>query len=228
MKRWACYLLALALHAVVLFGVKLPASQPLPVVEEKKYIEVTLASPPPPEPSAPAPEIPPPLPTPPPVPPEPPAPPPPAVEPPLPEPTPELPPAAPTPPAEPPALPTPVAPEPTPPSAPITPAPNPTPALILSAPGQYLAVTQPSYLSRIEPDYPIEARRQHQQGAVTLALYINTLGSLDKVEVVKSSGHPLLDEAAVDAMKQSRFHPAYEGNVPVPSRAEVTMTFRLQ
>jgi protein TonB len=54
------------------------------------------------------------------------------------------------------------------------------------------------------------------------------LGALDKVEIVKSSGYPLLDEAAVEAMKQSQFHPAYQDKTPVPAHAEVTITFRLE
>jgi protein TonB len=95
-------------------------------------------------------------------------------------------------------------------------------------PGQYISVTNPSYLSRIEPDYPAQARRQHQAGSVILALYINELGSLDKVAIVKSSGFALLDAAAVEAMKESRFRPAYEGNTPTPSRAEVTVTFQIE
>jgi TonB family protein len=96
------------------------------------------------------------------------------------------------------------------------------------APKQYLQVTNPSYASKIEPDYPLEARRTHQQGTVVLALYINEFGTLDKVEIVKSSGHPLLDRAAEDAMQQSRFSPAYSGNIPMPSRAEVSITFQLE
>jgi protein TonB len=98
----------------------------------------------------------------------------------------------------------------------------------LPAPGQYLSVTQPSYASKVEPDYPTSARRLHQQGTVVLGLYINALGTLDKIEVIKSSGYPLLDQAAMDAMKQSGFHPAYQDNTPVPSHAEVSVTFQLQ
>jgi protein TonB len=83
-------------------------------------------------------------------------------------------------------------------------------------------------VTRIEADYPPEARRLHQQGAVLLGLYINERGSLDRVEIVMSSGHRLLDEAAIAAIQRSRFRPAYEGNVPIPSRAEITVTFRLE
>lgn len=95
-------------------------------------------------------------------------------------------------------------------------------------PNPVLDVGQPSYASRVEPEYPAQARRLHQQGTVTLALFIGKDGSLEKVEVSKSSGHPLLDDAAVEAMKESRFLPANQGNTPVASRAEVSITFRLE
>jgi TonB family protein len=44
--------------------------------------------------------------------------------------------------------------------------------------------------------YPPEAARRHQQGTVVLMLYVNGSGTLDKIEIVKSSGFPLLDAAA--------------------------------
>lgn len=88
-------------------------------------------------------------------------------------------------------------------------------------------MTRPSFLSRIEADYPPEARRRHLQGAVLLRLFISERGALDRIEVVTSSGHRLLDEAAARALQRSRFRPAYEGDDPIPSRAEFTVTFRL-
>ena len=44
-------------------------------------------------------------------------------------------------------------------------------------------------------------------------LYINGSGTLDKVEIIKSSGFPLLDEAAIKEMKQSHFQPAMDGAI---------------
>ncbi len=160
-----------------------------------------------------------------------PLPPPPVEQPPPPEPKPEPPTPVPTPAVLPERVPEPP-PAPTP--APTVPEPvqKVAPEIVTSPvvvpPSPYLNVTQPSYANRVEPDYPTQARRLHQQGTVTLALYINALGSLDKIEVVKSSGFRLLDDAAVEAMKQSRFHPAYQGNTPTPSRAEVSVNFVLE
>jgi periplasmic protein TonB len=93
---------------------------------------------------------------------------------------------------------------------------------------EYVAVTQPNYARRAQPIYPDQARRWHQQGIVTLALFINEQGALDRVEIIQSSGYSLLDAAAVKAMKQSQFEPAMDGATPVRSRAEATVTFRLE
>jgi protein TonB len=235
MKQAVCYTLAVVLHLAVLFGIAAPAPPSIPVKEDKQYLEVTLtAAPPPPETlAAPAPEIPPPPPPPPiPPPPEPPPPPeqitPPPPPPPdaltLPEPVPVQPALMPQPapsPAPMPAVQTPPAPVPVAQTASVS-------LPVASLPPKYVGVLQPSFQTRVEPDYPLAARRQHQQGAVTLGLYINELGTLDKVEIVKSSGHPALDDAAADAMRQSSFHPAYQGATPVPSHGEITINFRLQ
>jgi periplasmic protein TonB len=243
MKQTVCYAVAVLLHLAVLLCI--PAfAPPAPVApEEKKYLEVTLAAAPPPPaeiPPAPAPP-PPPIPPPPIPPPEPP--PPPVEEPP--PPMEEPPPPAP----EPPPLPLPPPPPeamtlPTPAPAPVQPAPAPTPVSVPLAasaapvssapisvaapPSKYLDVIQPSFRTRVEPEYPRTALRLHEQGHVTLGLYINELGTLDKVEVVKSSGYPALDDAAAEAMKQSTFHPAYQGAIPVSSHAEITINFTPQ
>ena len=59
-------------------------------------------------------------------------------------------------------------------------------------------------------------------------LYINGSGTLDKVEIVKSSGFPLLDAAAIKEMKRSQFQPAMDGAIPIRSRAQASVTYRLE
>lgn len=227
MKRLLFYFTAFGLHAALLFGFR-----PAVVVkakEKEQYLEVSLAiAPPAPAPvTAPQPQV---------------APPPPESpkEEPLPEIKPE--PLPPEPKPDEVALPTPEVPPPAPtlpqvaqvetnslPAQPTLPAASaPSSDSALPAPGQYLGVTQPSYARYVEPTYPPSARRQRQQGRVTLVLFISKLGSLDKVEVMRSSSYPLLDEAAVTAINKCRFHPAYQNNTPIPSRAEVSITFQLQ
>ncbi|MBO0710433.1 MAG: energy transducer TonB, partial [Acetobacteraceae bacterium] len=53
-------------------------------------------------------------------------------------------------------------------------------------------------------------------------------GSLASVSLAQSSGSPALDEAALAAVRQSRFSPATRGGVPVAGAAEVPIVFRLE
>jgi periplasmic protein TonB len=199
------YAVALGFHVVVLFYLKPPAPRP-PKMIERTYVDIALTAPPAPEP--PKPQPPPPIPQP-------------KIEPPPPQPKLEPKPEPEPPPKPEMTMPTPK-PEPPPPVAPPVAIPQPKP------PTEYVSVTQPNYAKRAEPIYPEQARRWRQQGIVVLALYINEFGTLDKVEIVKSSGFQLLDAAAVKAMKQSQFAPAMDGATPIRSRAEATVTFKLE
>ena len=203
MKRplFIFYALALAFHAVVLFWLKPPAPKP-PKIFNETYVDVTLTTPPPPPPE-PKPVV---------------VPPPPMVQPvaaPKPEekPQPSLPPK--------PEMTIP-APKPEPPPPPVAvPPPKPNPQ-------EYVPVTQPTFVQQAAHVYPPEAARRHQQGIVVLMLYISGGGTLDKIEIVKSSGYPLLDAAAIKEMKQSKFEPAMDGAIPVRSRAQASVTYRLE
>jgi protein TonB len=196
------YAMALAFHAVVLFWLKPPAPRP-PKILNETYVDVTLTTAPPPQ-SEPKPIV-----VPPPKP---------KVEMPLPKPE-EKPQPAPSP------KPEMTIPEPKPqPSAPkpvVVPPPQP------KSPEKYVSITEPKYARRVQAVYPGEAQRRHQQGSVTVMIYINESGALDKVEIVKSSGYPLLDAAAVKAVKQSEFSAQLVDAIQVGSRAEQTFTFEL-
>jgi len=97
----------------------------------------------------------------------------------------------------------------------------------VSVDGVYQLLNQPYYTKRGQARYPLEAKKLRQEGTVVLTLYINALGRLDKIEIKESSGFPLLDEATIAAERQSRFRPAYLGNRPVASKAEVPYRFQL-
>jgi len=208
MKRplFIFYALALAFHAVVLFCLKPPAPKP-PKIFNETYVDVTLTTPPPPQPEV-QPAV---------------VPPPPTIQPVV-LPKPEEKPQSPPPPKPEMTLPEP---KPTPPPSPpvvqpvVVPPPKPNPQ-------EYIPVTQPTYAVQAAHIYPPEAARRHQQGTVVLMLYINGSGALNKVEIVKSSGFPLLDAAAIREMKQSKFEPAMDGAIPVRSRAQASVTYRLE
>lgn len=95
------------------------------------------------------------------------------------------------------------------------------------AAGGYENAGTASYIRRGSVTYPAEAKRKRQAGSVRLMLYISAAGSVDRVEVVRSSGFPLLDAAAVRAESRSRLNPARRNGIAVPSRAVTECRFVL-
>ncbi len=67
------------------------------------------------------------------------------------------------------------------------------------------------------PQYPFEARRTHQEGEARFRLYIDKSGRVTSVKTLQSTGHPLLDNAAVKSFMsfQARPGPRREAEVPV-------------
>jgi len=80
-------------------------------------------------------------------------------------------------------------------------------------------------LSRVEPEYPEQAREQQIQGAVVLELRIGKDGVVQAVKRV--SGDPLLAQAAEDAVRQWRFKPRAVDGHHVEMQTRVTLNFRL-
>jgi protein TonB len=60
-----------------------------------------------------------------------------------------------------------------------------------------------------------------------LELAINANGRVESVSVVKSSGYPELDAAAIRAATKARFVPAKAGKNAISSVARLTISFRL-
>ena len=82
-------------------------------------------------------------------------------------------------------------------------------------------------LDRARPPYPPAARRAGWEGAVALRVHVAADGSATSVEVRATSGHELLDEAAVKAVGRWRFSPATKAGRPIASLADLTVRFRL-
>lgn len=83
------------------------------------------------------------------------------------------------------------------------------------------------YRSNPKPDYPDEARRRHQEGVVLLSVEVSAQGDPVSVSLKRSSGHDLLDQAAIRAVKGWTFEPARAGAFPVASRVDVPVRFVL-
>ena len=82
-----------------------------------------------------------------------------------------------------------------------------------------------SLVHRVEPEYPEQARQQQIQGAVVLETRINPDGIVGDLKVV--SGHPLLADAAMAAVKQWRFRPHSVNGRQVEMQTRVTIKFTL-
>jgi periplasmic protein TonB len=59
------------------------------------------------------------------------------------------------------------------------------------------------------PEYSDQTRQQGIKGVTIVRIHILTNGSSDSVEVYRTSGYRILDDAAVAAAWQWRFHPGY-------------------
>jgi protein TonB len=238
----AGFLAAAALHALLLFGFGMATpARPLALSDEPSHMDVSLVAAPPepaPAPATAAPTPAEPAPTPEPV----------ATPEPIPTPEPQPTPDVPTPPPEPSpdeeAVPAPQS----------TPAPNHQKTLPRhrvqsesrtaaphSAPGAAAALagaasrgatggplsSRASYRSNPKPDYPPEARRQRQEGVVLISVEVDADGRPVEVSLARSSGFPLLDEAAVQAVRRWTFEPARAGGLAVSSHVEVPVRFSL-
>jgi TonB family protein len=77
----------------------------------------------------------------------------------------------------------------------------------------------------VMPKYPEQARREGIEGIVWLEVNIDRDGRVEEINVIE--GHPLLAQAAADAVRQWRYSPTYVGEKPVAVTTVVRLAFRL-
>ena len=105
--------------------------------------------------------------------------------------------------------------------APAEPAPPPPPEPVKPAFGGI------GYKNNPPPDYPTLAVRQGWQGTVLLRVRVLQSGTVESVEVVKSSGKKVLDDAAIHTVERWVFAPSTRGSTPVDGFATVPIEFKL-
>jgi protein TonB len=87
-------------------------------------------------------------------------------------------------------------------------------------------VRMPRLVRRVEPDYPEIARQARVQGTVVLEATTDVYGRIVAVKVLRSV--PLLDEAAVDAVRQWVYEPMIVNGRPRGVVFTVTLRFELK
>ena len=80
-------------------------------------------------------------------------------------------------------------------------------------------------VNRVQPVYPPLARQTRISGTVKLHAIIGKNGAVEQLQVV--SGHPLLVQAALDAVRQWRYQPTLLNGEPVEVDTEIDVIFSL-
>src|SRR5215467_7087858 len=88
------------------------------------------------------------------------------------------------------------------------------------------AIRTPTKVKHVNPVYPAIAQSARVQGVVIIEATIGPTGTVQDAKVLRSI--PLLDQAALDAVKQWVFTPTTLNGVPVPVIMTVTVNFTLQ
>jgi TonB family protein len=87
-------------------------------------------------------------------------------------------------------------------------------------------VKRPVVLNLVEPIYTEEARRLRHEGSVVMLLEVDPTGRPKITRVLRSLGNGL-DERAIEAVRNWRFRPTYEGGKPVTMCTTVEVEFHL-
>ena len=99
---------------------------------------------------------------------------------------------------------------------------------LLPPSAQVKVEAKPDYIQNPPPPYPPLAKQMRQEGIVMLSVDVNKEGAPINIEIIKSSGYRLLDQAALKAVRYWKFQPGSIGNIPVESMVTVPIRFRLE
>ncbi len=86
-------------------------------------------------------------------------------------------------------------------------------------------VMQGLIISKQAPSYPEQARNQHIEGTVLLAMEIGKDGAVCDVALI--SGHPLLADSAIDAARQWKYRPYLLNGMPIEVETQAQVNFTL-
>ncbi|HKD84348.1 MAG TPA: energy transducer TonB [Terriglobales bacterium] len=86
-------------------------------------------------------------------------------------------------------------------------------------------VSQGLLVHKVQPQYPPLARQARIQGVVVLQALIGKDGSIQNLHVV--SGHPMLTNSALEAVKEWKYKPYYLNGEPVEVETTINVNFTL-
>jgi protein TonB len=99
---------------------------------------------------------------------------------------------------------------------------------VAAPPGKPLRKAVPVYRQNPPPRYPAKARHRGWEGTVVLEVLVNRKGRVDDLRVLETSGHEVLDEAALKAVGDWLFEPGRRGAEKVAMWVKVPLRFELR
>ncbi len=89
----------------------------------------------------------------------------------------------------------------------------------------HVNVKDMTILTKVNPVYPVEAKKARTQGTVVLNVVIGTSGEVENISV--KSGPSALQQSAIDAVRQWRWQPFLLNGNPVEVETEVNVIYSL-
>jgi protein TonB len=87
-------------------------------------------------------------------------------------------------------------------------------------------IREPVKVRHVDPVYPKVAREASIEGIVIIEAVIDATGRISEARILR--GVPVLDEAALEAVRQWEYTPTLLDGVPTPVRMTITVTFRFK
>ena len=88
-------------------------------------------------------------------------------------------------------------------------------------------MTPPRYKNLVKPVYPVEAQTAEKGGTVHLLATIDVKGIPQNIKAITKLGFGL-EEAALEALKKSTFHPATKDGKPISVTVRIPFEFKLE
>lgn len=103
----------------------------------------------------------------------------------------------------------------------------PPPAPVIHAPPAPIVGARITYAPDVNDYYPDASRRNNEEGRSTVRICVDTRGRVATATLASSSGHPMLDDAAVKLAKAYRFKPATQAGKAIEQCVGLPIKFVL-
>lgn len=100
--------------------------------------------------------------------------------------------------------------------------------IALIPPVKVVREARPAYKDNPRPRYPKRAKRRGYEGTVLLEVLVDRSGRVKELRILTSSGHPVLDRAALKSVNGWLFEPGMVGDEKVDMWVRVPVRFELR